>query len=45
MVQPAHIRGVYESLVELLMGIKIDDTAPPNFDAMQFMEFPELHEQ
>lgn len=27
------------------MGIKVDETVPPNFEAMQAMEHPELHDQ
>jgi hypothetical protein len=44
-LQPAHIRGVYEGLVDLLMGIKPEDVKQPRFDAIGYMEYPDLHEE
>lgn len=36
--------GIYESLVELLMGVSRDDTTQPHFAAVDVLEHQQLHE-
>eukprot|EP00048_Salpingoeca_helianthica_P012007 m.173712 g.173712 ORF g.173712 m.173712 type:complete len:438 (-) comp15311_c0_seq1:75-1388(-) len=43
--QPALIKNVYETFVQILMEIKAEDFRQPNFALLSSFEFHELHEE
>ena len=44
-MQPAHIRGILENFVEIMMGVKYEDMKQPQFEGLAAMQFAELHEE